>query len=571
MEGNVVPLKPIFEKSPLKALDSLPLCPGQVSVRCEELEILLRCAEKMRAHEAPDMWEALLRAGCAAGEKASELPVAQRVLAALERQEDDGSLPMSVEESLAVMRAAFALYQYDAKRPLLEKMVKWCGSLAADMESVLGCAAIRQQSADLMELLENLYRITGKKGILTLCDKVRQGCMDWSGILHTFAVQRPMSRVMKWKDMEAGMEAEQGNEQGFYTRQYLICHGRSLAGGARAAMADGLYSGNRVELSATKAGWEKITRYHGAACGGITCDGMIGGASPSACVDASALGAWAEALCAASGAQDAPWAFEALDVMLENAMPKALWGGEINCLQRVNGLSADCGAYGVYHTGENSQVLAVKHLLRGYAAACSHAVTVRKNGLDVNLYLPGKYAVVVNGAVMNVEITCQGEQTSIGVSSRQEVKAVIRLRVPSATEMTVDCCGEETPAQEKNGYVTLERTWKKGDIILCTQKKKLHVVNGFHQSVCVMLGNTLMTMPAGASDSWAVALMREPVRGEDGSVKCTVATVSDWRRHGDVPADVPVLPGVEGEEREVTLAPYARTCGISLFPKGSRA
>ena len=30
-----------------------------------------------------------------------------------------------------------------------------------------------------------------KKALLSLCDRLRQQAMDWSGVLHTFAVQRP--------------------------------------------------------------------------------------------------------------------------------------------------------------------------------------------------------------------------------------------------------------------------------------------------------------------------------------------------------------------------------------------
>ncbi len=569
-----MPLKPIYEKAPLKALETLPLRPGQASVRYEALERLLSLAiQEEKVEEQPALWEGIFRASCAAGQRGENLPVSGWIANALEAQAETGELPgRSIEESVAVMRAAYALYEYDAKRAVLEKLLKWCGFVAANLNEMLeNTAAVRQCSAELMELLEQLYRVTGKKALLGLCEKLRRQCMDWSGILHTFAVQRPMSRVTPWADMEAGLEAEAGSEQGFYTREYLTCHGEHLADGARGAVLNGLYSGNGMELSAAQVGWEKITRYHGAVCGGVTCDGMIGGASPSACVDAAALGAWAEALCVASAAGDGLWALEALDIMAANAIPKAVHGGELHCLQRVNGLSDECGLYGVYHAEPDRRIRGLNRLLRGCAAICSHAVTMRRGGLDVQLYLPGKYTAATENGTISLEVSAEAGKVTLTASVRQETGASLRLRIPAwAGHVQVLVNGEAVKAVPGK-LLLLDRVWHKDDVVSCTFERTLRILPGHHQSACVMLGNILMLMPASAAASWAVAMMGEPVMGEDGTVRCPVASVPDWRRHGDIPADLPVLPKVQGESWEAELRPYAEETGIALFPKGTRA
>lgn len=572
MEGNTVPLKPIFEKSPLTAYTALPLRPGQVNVNWNELEQLLALCGKAEQH--PVMWEGLLRASAAVKAHPEQLPVAGWIEAALDAQQEDGSLPMSVEDTMAVLRAALALYECTLKRELLEKLARWFGYAAENWEAVvIRNDAVRQHPADLMQLMDAMYRITGKKPLLTLMEKLRRQAMDWSGVLHTFAVQRPMSRVTPWADMETGLEAEQGSEQGLYTRQYLTCHGESLADGARSAVANGLYSGNGQELSAAKVGWERISRYHGAVCGGLTCHEHIAGTSPSEGVDAGALGAWAEAFCAAAETAESAWAYDALDVMLTNAMARAVAGGKLNDLQRVNGLSMNCGDAGVYHMheGEAREVRALARLLRGYAAACSHAVTVSKRGLDVNLLIPGRYAAAVNGSAVTVQMSGSAEKMTLTLRMKQDVHMTLSVRIPAWTADACVTVNNDGGDEGKPGrYLTLERDWKNGDVVTVELEQTLRTVAGHHQSLCVMQGAALMVMPADVNSQWAVAMSGKPALAEDGTVTCEVVPVT-WRKRGAVPADLPVLPKAEGKAEAVVLVPYAKQCGIALFPQAGRA
>ncbi len=566
-----MPLKPIFEKSPLTSAHALPLRPGQVQAECAAIRTLSQALTESDMARQPLLWEGLFRAGAITCRHPETLPVARWIAGALEAQDEQGALPGSALEQLAEARAALALYEFDPRRPTLERLARWCAWLAGQLDGLLdACPALRQRPADLMELLEQLYRITGKKAILALCETLRRRCMDWSGLLHTFAVQRPMSRVTPWSDMEPGLEAEDGNEQGFYTRQYLTCHGEALADGARATVMNGIYSGGGTELSAAQAGWERISRYHGAVCGGLTCDETLGGASPSAAVDAVALGAWAETFCAAGEMGKTDW--DALELMLENAMAKAVSGSQLHTLQRVNGLAADCGTAGVYHLGENREARAVARLLRGYAAAYSHAVTARKRGLDVNLYLPGRYVAGLDGSVIAVTIAGGEGRYTLTLHMKQDAKAALRLRIPAWTNDACVTVNDEGGDEGKPGtFLTLERTWHDGDVITCAYARTLRMLDGHHQSRCVMLGSTLMLMEAAPDTAWAMALTGDAALDAEGRVTCAAAPVQDWRKRGAIPADLPVLPKVTGEESTITLVPYASACGIALFPKGTRA
>ena len=565
-----MPLKPIFDKAPLIALTDLPLRPGQVRVKHEKMEQLYADVTAMAA-EQPLAWEGAFRLACLLRAKPMEEPCAAWICAALDGQEEDGGLPLKVRDAVAVMRAALAMYELDARRPLLEKLVSWCGWTAAHWEDLLAEDAVRTRPADLMELWQTLYRVTGKKALLSLCDRLRQQAMDWSGVLHTFAVQRPMARVTPWEDMEAGMEAEGGSEAGFYTRQYLTCHGESLADGMRSAALNGQFSGNGHELSAPRTGWEKISRYHGAVCGGISADETIGGASPSCGVDAAALGAWAEALAGLD--EENPWAWEALEELWCNGLPATMQGGQPVPYQRVNSLAVSCGTKDCYHVHEVHEQVPrmLNRLSRGMAKAAFCAVTARSDGMSVNLYQPGRYAIPMANGVMVVNMEGGEGHYTLTLQTKQSVKATLRLRIPAWAENACITVNDEGGEEgHPHTWLTLARTWHSGDRIQVDFPRRLTVSEGHHQSACIRYGGEIMAY-VPTEDMWAVALCGEP-DVIDVQVVAPLRHVPAWHKRGSVPADLPVLPDTDGETLRVVLMPYAKApCRIALFPRGTKA
>ena len=400
-----MPLKPIFEKAPLKSAVCMPLRPGQLQLKDDTLNELQAVAEKQDYSCQPVLWEGMLRLGALTEAHPEKLPVAALIQEAMERQQENGALPMSMTDSLAVARAAWALYEATARRELLRKLLLWCGSLAADWDTVTASADIRRDPADLTELLEQLYRVTGRKALLAMVDRLRAVCMNWAGALHTFSVQQPMSRVTPVKELLRGIE-EENSEEGFYTRQALTCHGALLADGARASVLMGTYSGNGQELSAARVGWEKISRYHGAICGGIQCDELLAGSAPSAGVDAGALGAWLQALCAALQQEDDTGLWNALALIRANALPKAVRDDNAAMLQYVNCLDAEHGAKAVVPFGkaEDRSVTVLARLLRGAAALWSHAVTAAPDGIHVMLPVTGRCSCVADGKPFTLQL-----------------------------------------------------------------------------------------------------------------------------------------------------------------------
>ena len=571
LEEIIVPLKPIYGKAPLTSLNSLALRPGQVRMEGEKmakLYALLNASGK----DCAAAWEPAFRMACLLCKKPMEEPSAKWILACAESQQENGALPGSVMDALHAASAMMAVYAFRPDRALLEKLMRWCAWVGANWETVVSEREIRVNAADLTALLCEMYRITGKKALLKLVEQLRQAGMDWSSVLHTFSVQRPMKRVIRHDELESGMADENNHEAGFYTRQYLTCHGESLADGARAALESCVFSGNGQEATAVKTGWEKISRWHGAVCGGVTADETLGGQSPASAVDAAAIGAWAEVF-ASQLNHDAAWAGDALERLWYNAMPAAVLENGLVPFQRMNGLRANCGTRDCYdvHEGDAQAMRALVRLTRGFAAAAHAAVCSAEKGADINLCIPGSYALQLGGAAVRMAVTGKDGAYTVALSMKESTAAAIRIRVPAWTNDACISVNDEGGYEgKKNEYLTLERTWNDGDVIHVSFGREAEVIEGYHQSASVRWGEKIMVCPV-TEDKWAYALAGQ-ITERDGAVYAMVKHVPGWKAAHGVPADLPVLPETSGEAVEIELKPYAETpCRLSVLPRAQKA
>ena len=562
-----MPLKPIYGKAPLTSLKGIALRPGQVHMNQEKLTAVydLLC---QHGKDCVAAWEPAFRAACILNQKPLETPVSQWIHACADAQAEDGALPVAVESAVDAACAMMAVYEYRPERAVLEKLMRWCAWAGANWAQLMACADVRVRPANLMALLCQLYRITGKKGLIRLCGQLRQDSMDWSSVLHTFSVQRPMKRMIRYAELESGMADENHHEAGFYTRQYLTCHGETLADGARAALMSSVYSGNGQEASAAAAGWEKISRWHGAVCGGVTADGTLGGLSPACAVDAASLGAWAEAFAAQVQLDESAAIGDALERIVYNGLPAAVLEGGLVPYQRVNGLRANCGTRDCYDakTGEDDALHALCRVARGWTAAMQSAVCATAKGAQMNLYLPGVYALSLGETAVRMTVSGHDGAYEIRLSMKQDAEASIAFRAPAWTDDGCVTVNDEGGYEaKKNTYLTLERRWHDGDVIRVEFARSVQTTEGYHQSVSVRYGEHVMVCPVTEAD-WAYALTG--VEARDGQVFAMVKRVPGWKCAHGVPGDMPVLPETTGEAFEVELKPYADApCRLAAFPK----
>ena len=561
-----MPLKPIFDKAPLTAMTCQPLRAGLVRMENAAMAKLYAQAASVNA---PAALEGVFRLACIVTAKPADEPAAAKIRALLATQKEDGSFAASFKESVAILRGAWALYEYEARKPLLEHIARWCAYAVQHWDDLMADDDIWAASADLLELLENLYRVTGKSAVLTLCERVATQTMGWSSVLNTVSGQRPTSKAVTKEELAAGLAKENGSREGYYTHFCRTNHAESLADGARSTMAKGWYSGSATELNATRNGWERLARHHGAVCGGLTSDELLEGTSPAEAVSTAALGAWAEALCAAAMGDKSEWAFSALERMAYNAMPACLNGDKVAAFQRVNTLNGVQGEG--FCVSADHEERALIRLVRGYAALASTAVTATTEGANINLYMPGRYAVPVEDELLVFAMKASAKGADITVHCKQQTEATVRLRMPlwsRSTEVHVN--GADNHQEVKNGMIAFDRTWHDGDVITLAFEPLLSVVDGHHQGKYVLRGPVLMALPV--ESAWQKAFVSAAV--EENKVVATLDAVKEWKLRAGEPADIPVLPETVGapEKLALALAPYAKTAArIALFPGRKQA
>lgn len=562
-----MPLKPIFDKAPLTAMNCQPLRAGLVRMESATMKKLYAMTANTNA---PTDLEGTFRLACIVTSKPDEEPVVARIRALLAAQEEDGSFALPFKDSVMLLRAAWALYEYEGRKPLLEHIARWCAFAVKNWDALMADESIWVFPADLLELLENLYRVTGKAAVLALCERVADQSMSWSGVLNTISSQRPTSKTVTSEELTGGLAREYGSREGYYTQFYRANHAESLADGARSAMAKGWYSGSATELNAARIGWERLSRHHGAICGGLTSDELLEGTSPSAAVSTAALGAWAEALCAAAMGDNAVWAFDALERMAFNAMPAALPGDKLLDFQRVNTLTADPSNADCLHITPDHATRAMTRLVRGYAALASAAVTAWQDGAGINLYMPGRYAIPVGDELLVLTVSANARGASISIHCRQATEAAIHLRMPAwsrCTDVTVN--GADIQGDVIRSMMTISRSWNDGDVISVTFEQNLTVADGHHQGKYVLCGPVLMALPV-EGNAWKQALVSASI--SENRITATLDEVKEWKSRAELPGDVPVLPDTANAPQTFSLMPYARTAArIALFPGRKKA
>ena len=231
-----MPLKPVFDKAPLTMLTSQPLRAGQVRVN---LPALTRLYAQVENRREPLLLEGAFRLACLVKADAMQSPAVTAIREAAAAQREDGSFALTIEDSVYVLRAVWALYEAEAKKEDLTVLLRWFHWAAKQWDDIAADEYVRAFPADLLELLEKVYRITGIPAMLKLARTLSASTMNWSGVLTATPIQTPVSKAVSAEELDAGLKKENGDLEGYYTRLALTTNAAALADGARAALARG--------------------------------------------------------------------------------------------------------------------------------------------------------------------------------------------------------------------------------------------------------------------------------------------------------------------------------------------
>ena len=538
-----MPLKPVLERAPLYPCAWTPLRPGQIHT---EWKPALALYSAVRDCRSAAVAEGAVRLAFAVKEKPSEEPALRLVREVMAGQVEDGSLPCPAAEQLAWVRAAYAIAEAEADRGLLTAVLRWLGWCAS--QELPEDSSLRPETADLMELIESVYLLTGKSALLSLMSRLRADCASWMTALHTFTQQRPTSKLEL-----------SGDDQPLHNPV-------RLADGFRAAMLGGIYMGSGKHLSAGTVCWQKLARYHLSAAGGTTAAPDLEGASPAKPQSAASIGAWAEAFAMQSLHRENTWVWWELDRLMANALPAAIVSDPIHAAHRVNRVAC---AEDSSFAAEREADLA--RLARGVAALLASAVVMESDGVRVQHLLPGSYAVAGSQGSCVLRLSDKTDE-SCQIALRGVLEGALRIRIPARLEaFTAALEGGGAYLGDTRHHLTLRKEWRSGDSIRVTWDRAITTEEAYHQGQCVYWGAELMAMPAD-DESYAVAVTGAPHVAE-GRVWLPVASTADWPMKEGQPSDTPVLPAVSGEAADVCLCPFASLTGrIAVFPTaGTRA
>ena len=554
-----MPLKPIYKRAPLLPLQHALLNPGQVITNDPYVAKLYQLCCK---HENnPYLLEGTFGLCCLTQRNPMSKPIVQSIQTYLDRLDQTDNMDLSFSEQLAIVRAALLLFEFSGERTIISRLLAWCARAEKQWDMLIADSHIRQCPADMMEFLVKTYRLTGSKGLLRLCTRLRAQSMDWTSILQTFDQKRGLKKQIQSQELLNNISQEAGeDETAFYTRLYITNIASNYADGVRYAAFSSEFSGNGQETTAGEHGWETAKKYHGAVCGGTTADTVFQGQGSNRAIDTVSTAAWCEALCRLYLQTSKAVLLKDIANLAFNAIPAIIEDDGIREFQSVNELSSQAPCY-IAANSDTHYVECLSRLSRAVDVLWRTAVTEKETGLCFNMLLPGHYALRLNGVPCMITV----EDHSIQVKLKNDIHASIFFA--SSRDIDLSVSGESPFRVNAGTRVQLERNWQKAETITVTETESIHTTEGHHHSASVRKGNILYAIEADET-SFAWAIVGEPIEKE-GKVYAQFRKVKSWDLKEGHPANVAIFPETEGQTVEKELLPYAELkTKIAVFPRG---
>lgn len=181
---------------------------------------------------------------------------------------------------MVVLKALQQYFTITGDKKILVFLTKYFAYMARKLdEQPLGLWAIAR-AGDCVDAILWLYDITGKAGLLKLCDKVLGQAMDWTRHFHTFPDEQDQKRAHPWSMLEPRLKATDdpwSEAWQIHQRTHVV----NLAMALKTPQVEHALHGGTKQADAFRAGWEKLTRFHGVANGMFTGDEHLSGANPS--------------------------------------------------------------------------------------------------------------------------------------------------------------------------------------------------------------------------------------------------------------------------------------------------
>lgn len=557
-QSKAMPQKPVFARAPILTVSHCFPSNGTIRTTDERISSLYETSG--RWIDNPYMWEGLFRIACLIKNKPMEEPVTALILNAV-RDTENGSAEGCLSMQISIIRAAFAVYEYNTDRKLLQRLAVWCHYLEIEFEQLTHeDPGPLYKPADLMEFLVRFYQVTGLKAVLRICARLRAAAFNWTSALHTFQQSIPVSideQDPVMPDLTAAPEDIDYDE-----KEKLINHAEYLADGVRYSIFSGVFSGNGQDLAAGKVVWRYLRKHHHAICGGTTSNPYLCGNAPEQPISNRTVAAWVEAFASQLILEDSEWALDELIRIVFNGLEDCLNKEMAGNIQKVNG-----SAMADKLCEETAGLYA--RLTRAAASAFHHAVTLKEKSICVNYPAPGKFLLMIRKQALILNM----EEKSVYIQCKKSFNAYVDVFIPATGTSAIKLTGSQDEKDltdqvlyPGNGYyIHLKKEWQNQDGILFSDTDRIICEDTHHQGICYIHNNRLYSLPVKKDDPYYAVYSGSEIYKQ--GIQVSMAVIPGTY-NPDKKTDIPVLPVSDSPAELKELTPYSRTnVRMTMFPR----
>ena len=510
------------------------------------------------------------------------------------------------------LKAIWSYFSATGSREALSSMLRVTTYMHAHIKDEPLAHWGRARGLEFFVTLMPLYRLTGRRYLLSLMDTILAQSLDWTSGFAGFRYIKPTASMLPWGELRLADTSDP-------------YHATHVVNNAMALKYPALHYALTGNVKAADAGlpWDKLMRYHGGAHGLFNGDEHLAGQHPAQGVETCAV---VEAMHSLehlfSLTGHAQWG-DRLERIAFNALPAAISadGWKHPYLQQANEIMAGKGGHPYwYNDGGFSSAYGIEsnygcctaNMHQGwpkFAASLWMAAAGdagHSAGLCALSYAPCRVAWKHADGTVQLRVTGGypfEEKVGILVSMKQEeARFSLRLRIPAWAEGAAVSAGDEACDAPAGGFAVIDRVWRDGDVVTLSLPMAPRVETGYRQSATVLCGPLVMALKLNETwreshedekglgiwhidtgDEWRYALAADkPItlaktpkktepkafkQAEHRAVEAQLALIS-WGRKGDDVASLPVRPQA-AEDKLVTarLVPYGdTTLRISQFP-----
>lgn len=450
-----------------------------------------------------------------------------------------------------------------------------------------------------------LYNRTGDAKLLDLARLLKSQGWDWQASFEKF----PYKEKLEYRHFylaNKGKDKDQG----------MISHGVNNAMSLKTSPLWSVVSNSSADRAAIHQQLSMLDRYHGLPIGVFSADEHLAGRNPSQGVElCTVVEAMYSLQLGVAVTGDVALA-DRIERLAYNALPATLsddmWThqydqqpNQIECsLKRgpwaTNGPSANLFGFESYFG------CCTANFHQGWPKLNSSLwMASGDGGLAAMIYAPCEVTTRVRDVDVRLRETTDypfRDQVSITVEPERSHAFPLKLRVPGwARGAKVKVNGKSVSATPQQGFVVLERTWRKGDRVELAFDFETRTARGFNDSVSVEHGPLLFALPIGErweklldrgftadwevfpTSAWNYALeqgttfqrQEQPISAVPFSAKSPPVTVTaqvrqvpQWQAESNFALPPPQSPvETEGAAKSVKLIPYgAAKLRITSFP-----